>query len=71
MNALTGSDFTCYPAATQAKRDFYNLLEVYIDAVFFPNLNKLSFLQEGHRLEFSHPNDPSSPLEYKGVDSTK
>jgi presequence protease len=67
MNALTGSDFTCYPAATQVKKDFYNLLEVYIDAVFFPNLNKLSFLQEGHRLEFAHPDDPTSPLQYKGV----
>ncbi len=67
MNALTGSDFTCYPAATQIKKDFYNILEVYIDAVFFPNLNKLSFLQEGHRLEFTQPNDPSSPLEFKGV----
>lgn len=67
MNALTGSDFTCYPAATQVKKDFYNLLEVYIDAVFFPNLKRLSFLQEGHRLEFAHPNDPLSPLEYKGV----
>ncbi len=67
MNALTGSDFTCYPAATQVKRDFYNLLDVYIDAVFFPNLKHLSFLQEGHRLEFADPKDPSSPLEYKGV----
>ena len=28
MNALTGSDFTCYPAATQVRQDFYNLLEV-------------------------------------------
>ena len=67
MNALTGPDFTCYPAASQVTKDFYNLLEVYLDAVFHPNLNKLSFLQEGHRLEFSQPNDPMTPLEYKGV----
>ena len=67
MNALTGSDFTCYPAATQTEKDFYNLLEVYLDAVFHPNLKHYSFLQEGHRLEFSEPQDPSSPLEYKGV----
>lgn len=67
MNALTGSDFTCYPAASQVPADFYNLLEVYIDAVFNPNLKMLSFLQEGYRLEFAIPNDPSSPLEYKGV----
>lgn len=67
MNALTGTDFTCYPAATQVHKDFYNLLDVYLDAVFHPNLNYLSFLQEGHRLEFSDQNNPSSPLEYKGI----
>lgn len=67
MNALTGSDFTCYPAASQVTQDFYNLLEVYLDAVFHPCLNELSFLQEGHRLEFAIPNDPHSPLERKGI----
>lgn len=67
MNALTGSDFTCYPAASQVPKDFYNLLEVYLDAVFHANLNELSFLQEGHRLEFADPNDPSSQLERKGI----
>lgn len=67
MNALTGSDFTCYPAATQVTKDFYNLLDVYLDAVFHPNLNLLSYLQEGHRLEFTIPDDPTSPLEYKGI----
>lgn len=67
MNALTGSDFTCYPAASQVHKDFYNLLEVYLDAVFHPKLDELSFLQEGHRLEFAIPQDSESPLEYKGV----
>lgn len=67
MNALTGSDFTCYPAASQVPKDFYNLLEVYLDAVFHPNLKELSFLQEGHRLEFAVPTDPSTPLERKGI----
>ncbi len=67
MNALTGSDFTCYPAASQVEKDFYNLLDVYLDAVFHPQLKLLSFLQEGHRLEFSSPTDPQSPLEIKGI----
>ena len=67
MNAMTGSDFTCYPAASQSKKDFYNLLEVYLDAVFYPNLTKLSFLQEGHRLEFLKIKDPNSPLLFQGV----
>lgn len=67
MNAMTGADFTCYPAASLNEKDFYNLLEVYLDAVFAPNLEHFSFLQEGHRLEFSNPKDPSSALEYKGI----
>lgn len=53
MNAFTGSDFTSYPASSQIKSDFYNLLDVYADAIFHPLLTPLSFLQEGHRLEFA------------------
>ncbi len=67
MNALTGPDFTCYPASTQVPKDFYNLLDVYLDAVFHPTLSKLSFLQEGHRLEFLKQGDPNSPLVFKGI----
>ena len=67
MNALTGSDFTCYPAASQVEKDFYNLMNVYIDAVFHPQIKHLSFLQEGCRLEFKNPQDPNSPLEFKGI----
>lgn len=67
MNALTGSDFTAFPAASQIPQDFYNLLSVYLDAIFHPNLNPLDFKQEGHRLEFETPSDPSTPLIYKGV----
>ncbi len=67
MNALTGPDFTCYPASSQVPKDFYNLLEVYLDAVFHPTLSRLSFLQEGHRLEFLKPDDPGTPLVFKGI----
>lgn len=67
MNALTGSDFTCYPAASQNEKDFYNLMDVYLDAVFHPELKRMSFLQEGHRLEFSDPRDPKTPLEIRGI----
>lgn len=67
MNALTGADYTCYPASSQVEKDFYNLLDVYLDAVFHPELKELSFLQEGHRLEFSQPDNPKTPLEYKGI----
>lgn len=67
MNALTGSDFTCYPAASQIPKDFYNLLEVYLDAVFHPNIKELSFKQEGHRLEFEKPEDSTTPLTIRGI----
>lgn len=52
LNAMTGADFTVYPAASTIDKDFYNLFEVYLDAVFYPKLDELSFRQEGHRLEY-------------------
>jgi len=67
MNAFTSSDWTAYPFASQNRKDFNNLLEVYLDAVFFSNLDELDFAQEGHRLEFQDPTNPQSALEYKGV----
>jgi len=67
MNAFTSSDWTAYPFASENKKDFQNLLQVYMDAVFFPNLDPLDFAQEGHRLGFSEMENPESQLEYKGV----
>lgn len=52
LNAMTYPDKTVYPAASTVKADFLNLLRVYGDAVFFPQLKKEAFEQEGHRLEF-------------------
>ena len=63
MNAFTSSDWTAYPFATMNKKDFSNLLDVYLDSAFFPNLDSLDFAQEGHRLEI---NDDEN-LEIKGV----
>ena len=67
MNAFTSSDWTAYPFASQNRKDFYNLMEVYLDAVFFSRLDKLDFAQEGHRVEFETADDASSKLTYKGV----
>ena len=67
MNAFTSSDWTAYPFASQNKKDFNNLLDVYLDAAFFPLLNELDFAQEGHRLEFAQPDDAQSELLFKGV----
>jgi Zn-dependent M16 (insulinase) family peptidase len=67
MNAFTASDWTAYPFASCNRKDFYNLLGVYLDAAFFPTLDRLDFLQEGWRVEFAEADDPNSELVYKGV----
>ncbi|MCV6589129.1 MAG: insulinase family protein [Marinobacterium sp.] len=67
MNAFTSSDWTAYPFASQNRKDFFNLLDVYLDAVFFSRLDELDFLQEGHRVEFSEAGNTDSALTYKGV----
>lgn len=67
MNAMTSSDWTAYPFASQNDKDFDNLLSVYLDAVFFANLDELDFAQEGHRVEFEEMENPETDLVYKGV----
>ncbi len=67
MNALTGSDWTMYLFSTRNDKDFNNLLDIYLDATFFPRLEEDSFKQEGIRFEFDEPANPSSGLRYKGV----
>lgn len=67
MNALTASDWTMYPFSTQNEKDFYNLMDVYLDAAFFPKLERLSFKQEGHRLEIEPDENGEKRLIYKGV----
>ena len=67
MNAFTSSDWTAYPFASQNRKDFANLLDVYLDAVFFSRLDPLDFAQEGHRLDFAEAGNAASPLIHKGV----
>ncbi|MBN2687496.1 MAG: insulinase family protein, partial [Deltaproteobacteria bacterium] len=64
LNAFTYPDKTCYPVASQNLRDFYNLIDVYLDAVFYPNITPFVFQQEGWHYELA---DPGGPLKYKGV----
>ena len=67
MNAFTASDWTAYPFATRNRKDFDNLLGVYLDAVFFPRLDPLDFAQEGHRIEHEEADNSETPLVYRGV----
>ncbi|WP_053227928.1 insulinase family protein [Spirochaeta cellobiosiphila] len=50
LNAFTFPDKTVYPGASTNKKDYFNLLNVYSDAVFNPLLKEEIFQQEGHRL---------------------
>lgn len=63
MNAFTAADWTVYPFASQNRNDFFNLLSVYMDAVFFPNIHELDFAQEGIRLEL----DEHDQAQYHGI----
>jgi len=63
LNALTFPDKTCYPVASQNPRDFSNLIDVYLDAVFYPRIDEDVFAQEGWHLEFRD----SGRLCYQGV----
>ncbi|XP_052194303.1 presequence protease 1, chloroplastic/mitochondrial-like isoform X2 [Diospyros lotus] len=66
LNAFTYPDRTCYPVASTNTKDFYNLVDVYLDAVFFPKCIEdfQTFQQEGWHYELDNP---SEDITYKGV----
>lgn len=63
LNALTYPDKTLYPAASTVEADYFNLMDVYGDAVFRPRITPETFLQEAHHLEYG----PDGKLDRKGV----
>ncbi len=63
LNAMTYPDRTVYPASTVVEKDYFNLMKVYGDAVFFPLLRKETFWQEGIRVE----KNPEGKLEWQGI----
>lgn len=64
LNAFTYPDKTCYPVASTNRQDFYNLIDVYLDAVFFPRIDESIFRQEGWHIDAEAPD---APWVYKGV----
>ena len=66
LNAMTYPDKTCYPVASCNDQDFQNLMHVYLDAVFYPNIYKKEeiFRQEGWNY---HLEQKEGPLTYNGV----
>ncbi len=66
LNAMTYPDKTVYPVASCNDKDFQNLMHVYLDAVFYPNIYKEDkiFKQEGWHYEL---HSPEEPLKINGV----
>ena len=66
LNAMTYPDKTCYPVASCNDQDFQNLMHVYLDAVFYPNIYQKEeiFRQEGWSYQLEKP---EGPLKYNGV----
>ncbi len=66
INAMTFSDKTVYPIASRNEKDFFNLMDVYLDAVFYPRIYEEPkiFAQEGWHYELF---DEKDPVIYKGV----
>ncbi|MCJ1313758.1 Mitochondrial presequence protease [Agyrium rufum] len=76
MNAFTSSDHTSYPFATMNRKDFNNLMSVYLDATLRPLLKETDFVQEGWRIgpenptasaEENPPAEAKDQLVFKGV----
>lgn len=66
LNAMTYPDKTIYPVASCNEKDFQNLIEVYMDAVFYPDIykHKEIFCQEGWHYEME---EMDAPLTINGV----
>ncbi len=64
LNALTYPDKTVYPVSSQVEADFYNLVDVYCDAVFNPLLSENTFFQEGWHFDVE---DISADVGIKGI----
>lgn len=64
LNAFTYPDKTCYPVASQHLKDFYNLVDIYMDAVLHPRLTRETHAQEAWHHEYDRG---TGTLTYKGV----
>jgi Zn-dependent M16 (insulinase) family peptidase len=67
LNAFTFPDKTVYPASSMVEKDFFNLMLVTGDAVFFPLLQREVFMQEAHHLEPSGAEEQADGLIRTGV----
>ncbi len=66
-NAYTSREWTRYLFTSASRADFEQMFQLYVDACFFPLLEKEVFQQEGHHLEWKDPADPSKGLKIVGI----
>ncbi|MEG0508073.1 MAG: insulinase family protein [Eubacterium sp.] len=66
LNAMTYPDKTVYPIASTNEKDFMNLMDVYMDAVFYPEIYNIPYIfhQEGWHYHLENKEDP---ITYNGV----
>lgn len=66
LNALTYADKTMYPVASMNQKDLLNMMDVYLDAVFYPRIyeKKEIFMQEGWHY---HLKDAQKEIDISGV----
>ncbi|MBQ9420239.1 MAG: insulinase family protein [Lachnospiraceae bacterium] len=69
LNAMTYPDKTVYPVASVNDKDFMNLMDVYLDSVFHPNvyMEPKIFRQEGWHYELENAGTPEEELRLNGV----
>ena len=67
LNAMTYPDKTVYPCASMNEKDFFNIANVYCDAVFKPVISEMHFKQEGHHFDFKEQGNIESDLIVKGI----
>ncbi len=66
LNAMTGDDYTLYPIASINTKDFYNLMDVYLDAVFFPKIHEQTQIMKQEGWHY-HLDQADGKLTYNGV----
>jgi hypothetical protein len=64
LNAMTFPDKTVYPVSSTNLKDFYNLVDVYLDAVLHPRIEPQTLAQEGWHYELDAPD---APLTFRGI----
>ncbi|MAJ43851.1 MAG: peptidase M16 [Candidatus Marinimicrobia bacterium] len=64
LNAMTFPDMTMYPFATRNLKEYFNIMDIYLDTTFYPKIDEFAFLQEGWRYHIENFKDE---IKIKGV----